>query len=111
MAVLKLTGLLRKVSQDWTFSNSREYLLTGIAVGRFQCYRTADSPPSGENRLGNLLTNMVYVGNPRARGLDQASALESCSVSVWKWWPITASVMAVPKERRWRVAAVSTNFQ
>lgn len=36
---------------DWTLSNSREYLLTGIAARRFRDHQTAGRPPSG-NRCG-----------------------------------------------------------
>jgi WD40 repeat protein len=36
---------------DWTLSNPREYLLTGIAARRFRGHQTAGRPPSG-NRCG-----------------------------------------------------------
>lgn len=30
----------------------------------------------------------------------QASTFKSCSVMIWKWYPITARVMAAPNDRR-----------
>ena len=60
-----------------------------------------DEIPLGERSAGEV----------EGQDVERARGLQSWSVMRWKWYPMTARVMAVEKERRWRVAAVRTKRQ